>query len=59
MPYSKFNNDLEFNFNEWVVSLINTKTGVSSIWGGHAKIVIEGVKSKGEGLFETELFVGE
>jgi len=60
MPYSKFNNDLEFNEDEWVISLINTKTGIGSVFGGHAKIVVEGVKTSSEpGMFSSKLFIGE
>ena len=61
MLYSKFS-DLEFDENQWVVSLINTKTGFSSIWSGHAKIVVEGIKKKTDNntnLFATELFIAE
>jgi hypothetical protein len=55
--YSYYDKELKFDEDTWVVSLINTKKGVSSIWGGHAKIVVEGLK-KNSTLY-PELFVGE
>lgn len=57
MTYSKYDTELSYDENEWVVSLINTKKGLSSVYGGHAKIVIEGIK-KNEKQF-PELFIGE
>jgi len=67
MPYSKYNSELEFNENAWVVSLINTKSGPSGVLGGHAKIVVEGVNrirvsnsnSSQTDMFATEKFIGE
>jgi len=54
---SKYDSNLEFDENEWVVSLINTKSGISSIYGGHAKIVVEGLKRSNTLI--KELFVAE
>jgi hypothetical protein len=63
MPYSKYNDQLEFSEDEWVVSLINTKSDYSGVLGGHAKIVVEGVRrvpiSGQTGMFATEKFIGE
>lgn len=57
MTYSKYDSELTYNEAEWVVTLVNTKKGLSSIWGGHAKIIVEGLINKG-GLL-SELFIGE
>jgi hypothetical protein len=59
MPYSVYNNDFSFNEQEWVVTLINTKTGIEGVFGGHAKIVVEGIRRRGSSLYDTELFIGE
>lgn len=58
MSYSKYDNELTFTETEWVVSLINTKKGISSIFGGHAKIVVEGLIRKSGSQFPV-LFLGE
>ena len=60
MPLSKFDSKREFNENKWVITLINTKTELEGLWGGHAKIVVEGVKKNQSGRhFDTELFIAE
>lgn len=59
MPYSVYNDELEFSEHEWVVSLINTKKGLDGMLGGHAKIVVEGIRRNASDLFATELFIAE
>jgi hypothetical protein len=59
MAYSKYNSKLEVNENNWVVSLINTKTGIEGALGGHAKIVVEGVKRRSFALLDTEPYIAE
>lgn len=54
---SVVNNKVEFDERNWAVSLINTGKGINSIFGGHAKIIVEGLKKNL--TINPELFVGE
>jgi hypothetical protein len=58
---SKVNEEFNFNVQKWVVSLINTKKGCHGVVGGHAKIIVEGLKEeKGDDFFKKEeLFIAE
>lgn len=46
MPNSKIDDRYDFNPEKWVISLINTKGGIGGILAGHAKIVVEGQRSR-------------
>lgn len=60
MPNSKLNTSLEFNEKKWVVSLVNTTYGVKGLYGGHAKIIVEGITKKDPiTQFGRELFIAE
>jgi hypothetical protein len=60
MPYSKYNRTLVFDEKQSVISLINTKKGISGVFGGHVKIVVESIQRSGPELISgNELFVGE
>ncbi len=57
---SKVDKNFEFNKDKWVVSLINTKGGCKGAIGGHAKIIVEGLKEiPDSSFFSTQLFVAE
>ncbi len=60
MPMSKYDDRYEFNERKWVVTLINTKKGIEGVFGGHAKIVVEGVQAARNGSpVGSQLFFGE
>jgi hypothetical protein len=60
---SKYEKNFTISEKEWVISLINTGSGVKGFFGGHAKIVVEGLKKNNNNgrtnLFNSEPFIAE